>query len=54
MENYETLEHFRLNISGDSLDYPQMKILDMCFWQIGYDLDNQKNDNTKGELNDAL
>jgi len=36
----EKFEKYRLNISKDNIEYPQMKILDMCFWQIGYDLES--------------
>lgn len=39
-EHKEKLESYRLNIPKDNIEYPQMKILDMCFWQIGYDLEN--------------
>jgi len=39
VENSNDFESWRRTISCESLEYPQMKILDMCFWQIGYNLD---------------
>ncbi len=41
-KNMNILETMRSNISCEDIEYPQMKILDMCFWQIGYELDNAK------------
>lgn len=41
-DNTNKLEIMRNKISRNDLDYPQMKILDMCFWQVGYDLDSTK------------
>lgn len=32
----DQLENCRKRISSIDLEYPQMKILDMCFWQVGY------------------
>lgn len=37
IEQNETFEKCRKEVSPDELDYPQMKLIDMCFWQIGYD-----------------
>ena len=34
--NKNALEAWRMKISNRSIEYPQMKILDMCFWQTGY------------------
>ena len=39
MDNYAEFESFREEISRDRVAYTPMKILDMCFWQIGYDHD---------------
>jgi hypothetical protein len=38
--NREVLENCSKEIASKDLVYPQMKILDMCFWQVGYDLEN--------------
>lgn len=40
--NLNVLETVRSSVSCEYIEYPQMKILDMCFWQIGYELDNAK------------
>jgi hypothetical protein len=37
-KNSVDFENWRKDISSKGIKYPQMKILDMCFWQIGYDL----------------
>ena len=37
--NLDELEKFRMKISRDRVAYTPMKILDMCFWQFGYDAD---------------
>lgn len=41
-DNYDMFEETRsqMNISG--MEYPQMKVIDMCFWQVGFDLDKNK------------
>ena len=41
-DNYDIFEETRsqMNISG--MEYPQMKVIDMCFWQVGFDLDKNK------------
>ena len=39
MDNYAEFESFREEISRDRVAYTPMKILDMCFWQIGFDYD---------------
>lgn len=36
--NKEKLEICRIRISDGGINYPQMKLLDMGLWQIGYDL----------------
>ncbi len=40
-DNYSALEEIRLSMKAYDLPYPQMKILDMGFWQIGYEKDLQ-------------
>ena len=39
MEHYEELEDYRALVSQNRISYTPMKILDMCFWQIGFDHD---------------
>ena len=41
-ENLVELENVRENMKVNGMAYPQMKILDMAFWQIG--LDSEKNE----------
>jgi len=38
IENKDVFNDCRDRISKNGLEYPQMKILDMCFWQIGFEL----------------
>ena len=38
-DNYDQLETFRKDISRDRVEYTPMKVIDMCFWQIGFDED---------------
>lgn len=38
-ENEYVLEQTRKEMRVEDLPYPQMKMLDMGFWQIGFDLD---------------
>lgn len=40
--NFLSFEESRNDMKIDNLKYPQMKVLDMCMWQIGYELDNKK------------
>lgn len=40
--NESRLEPVRENMRVYDLPYPQMKMIDMGFWQIGFDLDNNK------------
>ena len=35
-EHNDRLEEARRGLEGDDLPYPQMKLLDMVFWQIGF------------------
>lgn len=42
LENYNELECIRDKINSHGIIYPQMKILDMCFWQVGIDDDIDK------------
>lgn len=39
---YDDFEAVRLKISEHGVEYPPMKIIDMCFWQIGFDSDTQE------------
>ena len=41
-ENREKLEEVRSNMKVYDLPYPQMKLLDMGFWQIGFKKDKEK------------
>ena len=41
-ENYSELEQARSKMEVCGLPYPQMKVLDMGFWQIGFDKDLNK------------
>ena len=41
--NYAEFESFREEISSGRVTYTPMKILDMCFWQIGFDHDRSEN-----------
>ncbi len=36
-EHNDRLEEARQGFEGDGLPYPQMKLLDMGFWQIGFE-----------------
>ena len=40
--NKEKLEKTRKSLTVYSLPYPQMKLLDMGFWQIGFEKDTKK------------
>ena len=42
IKNLKDFEKSRRKMTVENLEYPQMKLLDMCFWQVGFDLDNQK------------
>lgn len=42
-KNADRLEPVRDTMKAHNLPYPQMKMLDMGFWQIGFDLDTNKN-----------
>ncbi len=39
---YDDFESARSQMVVCGMEYPQMKILDSCFWQIGFDLDENK------------
>ena len=39
---YDDFENARKQMSVFGMEYPQTKILDSCFWQIGFDLDDSK------------
>lgn len=40
--NYSKLEETRAKMCVEGLPYPQMKMLDMGFWKIGFDADTKK------------
>lgn len=42
--NTELLESVRAKMKVEGIPYPQMKILDMGFWQLGFDLEEKKKD----------
>lgn len=39
---YDDFEQARKQMIVCGMEYPQMKILDSCFWQVGFDLDENK------------
>ena len=39
-DNKPKLEQLRKSFEKDNLEYPQMKLLDMGFWKMGYDYEN--------------
>ncbi|WFM79137.1 hypothetical protein P7F70_06255 [Streptococcus pluranimalium] len=41
-KNADQLEYARKKMEIEGLLYPQMKIIDMGFWQIGFDLETNK------------
>lgn len=41
-KNYKELETVRKGLRVGKREYPQMKMIDMGFWQIGFDLDMNK------------
>ncbi|HEM3617947.1 TPA: hypothetical protein U1C83_001840 [Streptococcus suis] len=41
-KNADQLEYAREKMEIEGLLYPQMKMIDMGFWQIGFDLDTNK------------
>lgn len=41
-QNIHEFEEFRNKVSQGRIEYPPMKIIDMCFWQLGYEIDNEK------------
>lgn len=40
--NYSKLEETRAKMCVEGLPYPQIKMLDMGFWKIGFDADTKK------------
>lgn len=48
--NYEYFQKFREEISKNGVEYPEMKLIDMCFWQIGYD----KSDESEKKKDDSI
>lgn len=43
-KHLDKFERFRRTLNNHEIDYPPMKLMDMCFWQAGYmkDLENKK------------
>lgn len=41
-EHYDELEEARAKMNVEGLEYPQLKVLDMGFWKIGFDADLSK------------
>lgn len=41
-QNFHKFEEFRNKIGQGRIEYPPMKIIDMCFWQLGYEIDSEK------------
>lgn len=41
-KNADRLEPIREKMEVEGMTYPQMKLLDMGFWQVGFDLDTNK------------
>ena len=41
-ENYTELEKDKKIMKIGIIEYPQMKVIDMCFWQIGLELDKEE------------
>lgn len=39
-KNYEILEKKRKELKTSNIEYPQMKIIDMYFWQLGFNIEN--------------
>ncbi len=48
-EHSDVFEKCRSEMSRGWIDYPQMKVIDMCFWQIGYDEDIANGGSADGE-----
>lgn len=41
-KNADRLEPVREKMEVEGMPYPQMKMIDMGFWQVGFDLDTSK------------
>lgn len=41
-KNADRLEPVREKMEVEGMPYPQMKMIDMGFWQVGFDLDTNK------------
>lgn len=39
---YNEFESARSQMTINGMEYPQMKIIDSCFWQVGFELDENK------------
>ncbi len=42
-DNEESFEELRVELSQCGVEYPPMKLMDMCFWQAAYVAENEKN-----------
>lgn len=49
LDNYDQFETFRRDISQGRVEYTPMKIIDMCFWQIGFDHDSSDKSDAVGD-----
>ena len=45
-KNADRLEPDQRKMEVEGMPYPQMKMIDMGFWQVGFDLDTSKGINT--------
>jgi len=52
MEHFDEFETFRKEISRGRVEYTPMKIMDMCFWQLGYDGDAKKEPQSEADFID--
>lgn len=41
-KNADRFEYVREKMEVEGMSYPQMKMIDMGFWQVGFDLDTSK------------
>lgn len=46
-KNYTRLEKIREKMKIGNIKYPQMKVIDMCFWQVGIDMEKNIENATK-------
>lgn len=41
-KNADRLEPFREKMEAEGMPYPKMKMIDIGFWRVGFDLDTNK------------